>query len=507
MLIDVGQHIPYAKKEVLKYVRNSSSLAQVAQINESYVDLKTLWPEPNWIEMHLDGIQVDVLASIYSIYHSLAKKPHAIEQYKIGGIRVTLKMWASAYEEAILFIRKACENATSIEFIDQLETTFNEEFNIDSKPSYKTYAAGTKTPRTFFHPLGRNDFANVYKKLLPFLNWPLGVKANKIPFFPIELKHSATQDVTYSLGRINKKSVSWKHSINGSENEFKTYEEAVHALITIHGKEFIIPEDQRQAPPIYVPKKNLHLMAGVDESYPNLSAEALMSQYGFRGVQFGNYLPHKERQAYVNNAFHSFGLLSHILGIPYHWIGGGKLGLAFGARGNGYASAHYELELHVINLTRFNGPGSIAHEVFHSFDARMAEKWFNRIGLLSNLLAKLSTNDPCVNPKYRNRVEAFSKLVANCTAKSDYLQNAINLESQKGGSKYWGQPAELCARAFEAYIQDKLEGLGVYNQWLALGCKQNDYVDNSMHPYPVGSDRKRINTVFEQSIPAIFGPE
>ena len=47
---------------------------------------------------------------------------------------------------------------------------------------------------------------------------------------------------------------------------------------------------------------------------------------------------------------------------------GGKLALAFGSRGSGNASAHFEPDLVVINLTKTKGAGSLAHEWWHALD-------------------------------------------------------------------------------------------------------------------------------------------
>lgn len=44
----------------------------------------------------------------------------------------------------------------------------------------------------------------------------------------------------------------------------------------------------------------------------------------------------------------------------------GGLGLAFGSRGHGAASAHYEVANRVINLTKTKGYSSLAHEWFHA---------------------------------------------------------------------------------------------------------------------------------------------
>lgn len=155
--------------------------------------------------------------------------------------------------------------------------------------------------------------------------------------------------------------------------------------------------------------------------------------------------------------------------------------------------------------TRFNGLGSIAREVLHAFDARFAHRWFSCSGLLSNFLVDRSVLTSAVSPVYAHRVLAFAELVSECTAESEFLNNARNLEGQSGAAKYWTKPSELCARAFEAYIQDSLDVRNVNHQWLALGARENDYLDNGMHPYPQRSDRLRINAVMARCIPIIFG--
>ncbi|MEL0638745.1 LPD1 domain-containing protein [Marinomonas sp. TI.3.20] len=318
------------------------------------------------------------------------------------------------------------------------------------------------------------------------------------------MQHRETNEITYSLGKINKKSASWSNAIDEYKNEFGSYKDAVDALIEHHSDEFKITDIKRTAVDVYIPKKDVSIMTGVDDTYTDRKPEELMAEYGFRGIQFGNYLTQKERQAYVNNTFHSLDLLANILNMPKRWIGGGKLGLAFGARGHGFAAAHYELELHVINLTRFNGPGCIAHEIFHSFDSRMAKRWFGRDALLSNLVANNEVSIENVDARYRERFYAFTKLSTLCTDFSSFTENAKRIESQKGSVKYWSKPSELCARAFEAFIQDKLEDQNINKQWLALGTLESDYPLNDMHPYPVGDFRKRLHVALSELIPVIF---
>jgi len=501
LIKDVGEYIPYAKKDSSTKAIHADRLDKTPPVA---ISLKNLWPEPDWIASYIDGIPVDVLAAIYSIYHSLAKKPHPKKNLHF---RATVQMWESAYIETVEYIRLACENATTSGCIRELEKTFNQHFNVKGKVTYKTYAAGSKTHKTFFHPLGRSGVYAEYEKLLPLLGWPIEINAKKIPLIPIEMVHCDTNKVYYLLGKRNRKSVSWMNSCKDYENKFETYDSAVSTLIKYHGSEFIIVESDRKNSDLYTPKKDYSTMPGVGDDFISMTPEELMKHYGFRGIQFGNYLPQKERQSYVNNAFYSLNLLSNILNIPAYWIGGGKLGLAFGARGHGFASAHYELELHVINLTRFNGPGCIAHECWHSIEARMAEKWIGKAGLLSNLIVKGGVKVQDIPIKFRKRFQAYRDIVEACTTSSEFTRNASKIESQKGAAKYWSEPAELCARAFEAYIQDILEDKNIYGQWLACGTRETDHKAKGMHPYPTGDDRERINAIFATNIPIVFSRE
>ncbi|XAI97100.1 hypothetical protein [Dolichospermum phage Dfl-JY45] len=108
----------------------------------------------------------------------------------------------------------------------------------------------------------------------------------------------------------------------------------------------------------------------------NVTPELLATTFGFRGGEFGNWLGQKERQEVLNFAFESLHDLARVLGIPASAVSlNGELAIAFGARGTGgkrSAAAHYETGRRVINLTRMNGAGSLAHEFAHAFDHYVA---------------------------------------------------------------------------------------------------------------------------------------
>lgn len=109
--------------------------------------------------------------------------------------------------------------------------------------------------------------------------------------------------------------------------------------------------------------------------------ELFLSTFGFRGVEFGNWVHQgkkgRERQWMLNNAYDSLCDLATILNIPTKAVAlDGSLGLCFGSRGFGSASAHYEPENRIINLTKTKGYSSLAHEWFHALDHYMARNLY-----------------------------------------------------------------------------------------------------------------------------------
>jgi hypothetical protein len=124
-------------------------------------------------------------------------------------------------------------------------------------------------------------------------------------------------------------------------------------------------------------EKNVTRKGGKDFNKISI-AEAqskLEKDFGFKAVQYGNSMPDTERQHHTQWTLEAFSDLSEVLNIPSELLTArNKLGIAFGARGValgagiGGAAAHYEANTKMINLTRANGYGSLAHEWGHFMD-------------------------------------------------------------------------------------------------------------------------------------------
>ena len=494
---DIGEVLPFAKKHMFNQSNkaNTENNNTSSYSNEVNVTLKSLWPEPDWKNLYANGYPKNLLAAIYSHYHSLRSKPKDDETFSQNGVKITPDMWKEAYIESIYFIKEWCENTISLEGLKNISKAFNEHFGItkSSKITYQQYAAGKNTGKTLFHALKAGGKFNEYKRLLPLLDWPNSVEAKKIKLFPMEFTKKSSPDVFYMLCDVNLKSLSWQTDAK----EHPTYESAVNELLEKHADSFTVKSSGNTSE-LYIPRKKIRDLINAPDEFNNITAHSLMSHFGFRGIQFGNALSNKERQLFVSNTYHAFQVICSILNIPPKWVGFGGLGLAFGARGFGSAAAHYEPRLNIINLTRFNGAGSIAHEFFHSIDSRLAKK----CGFADELYSELPYKTG--NESIQKRLNAFNAIIAACTDRSkNYYKCAKQLEEQKGGGNYWASNCELLARAFEAYIQDTIENEGLGSEWASIGTKESDY-KKEMHPYPTGQERLQLNRMFMYELRIVF---
>ena len=104
------------------------------------------------------------------------------------------------------------------------------------------------------------------------------------------------------------------------------------------------------------------------------STKGLEQLCGFRAVQSGNWVLDDPDSGkwHVEQSAGAMMDMADIVGIGEHALGfGGRLGIAFGARGKGgkgAAAAHYEPIQRVINITKMNGGGSLGHEHLHAID-------------------------------------------------------------------------------------------------------------------------------------------
>lgn len=233
----------------------------------------------------------------------------------------------------------------------------------------------------------------------------------------------------------------------------------------------------------------------------DVTTDQFREAFGFRGEQFGASMPQDERQANMNRAYDALMDLAGVIGVPPKALSlTGELGLAFGARGTGGkrpAAAHYEPDTTgevtpnrvVINLTRKNGAGSLAHEWFHAVDNYFARMRGEKAGFLTQ---SYSAKREGVRPEM---VDAFKQLM-NTIAVSGVRERSKNLD-KKRTKDYWSTGLEMAARSFESYIIAKLQDQSGSNDYLANIVPESMWQMQESYPYPTMGELPAIRTAFD----------
>ncbi|EKI7188584.1 hypothetical protein PF914_000953 [Salmonella enterica] len=240
---------------------------------------------------------------------------------------------------------------------------------------------------------------------------------------------------------------------------------------------------------------------GPDRREGNVTPEKFSGAFGFRGVQFGNYVEGPRRQSDLNRAYDSLMDMADVLKVPAKALSlNGRLGLAFGARGKGgknAAAAHYEPGEVAINLTKGHGAGSLAHEWFHALDNYFGQYDAAREGEITSGDKFMTSNNkrwPQWNDKEKEylhpvRQEVYDafKGVVSAVHKSGIVDRARRLDEVRS-KPYWSTDVEMAARAFERYVQDRAKAAGVENDFLVNIRKADDHGSPETYAYPTDAE-------------------
>lgn len=285
--------------------------------------------------------------------------------------------------------------------------------------------------------------------------------------------------------------------------------------------------------------------------------QQFIDDLGFRGVEFGLWVQQgkgdKERQGMLNQAYDALMDLADVAGVPPRAISlNGTLGLGFGSRGHGWASAHFEPDTLVINLTKTRGAGALAHEWFHALDNYFAryrgepkftgdQNAYRRDAFITYspenyyvhkasgtripqrafevmIEGKRHPDYGSIFPRYRERNqwelkegvrpevgEAFADLVKALNA-SPMAQRASAIDKGKDG--YWSRIIERGARAFESYVIAKMAQNGYQNDYLANVVPVKDFKrDPGRYPYLLENELAPVAEAFDSLFSTIESRE
>jgi len=533
---DFGEVIYGAKKDTAT-IREALS----ADIDVSAVPLSKSFPKPNYVKLAEAGVDRRILGLISFLRGNIPAKPR--KSHKI-------RRWAESVEK----VRNIASGVMSGELaIDHVVNTLGggvgDKLNglrpllsiANYIPADAIQEIGNfKLTKMFFSKFGDKNNVNKWEVKDSSQQSGLGGMGASAYFDTIEeavnhLKEQISNPDSTASNQLTKFDV-W--STRGEEGfvlgkkigtrkyiELGNFDTAQEALNYSRDNNALLVEQLKQKKKIgNVRRSEQNERVGIDRRKgKNITSAEFGDTFGFRGVQFGNYVENDKRQQDINNAYDGLLDLAEIIGVPPKAISlNGELGLAFGARGSGgqdSAAAHYESGNVVINLTKINGAGSLAHEWWHALDdyfGRMGamngyitEKERKERGIIKNeagesTYGKLDPKDFGVRPEV---YDAFKNVVSVLEQDTTMTERAKVLDGRKS-KDYWSTVIEVTARTFETYIIKKLQNSGYESDYLATILPKDAWdameqvtgnFDES-YPYPTESELAAV----EPALDALF---
>jgi len=322
-----------------------------------------VWPTPNYEIMVNEGAEAHVAYLVKEIRDAIPQKPDLRD--------------GTQYAK---FIRQVSELRDIL-----MAVKTEDDMNATAERIKALREESTKTPWDLYTgdhwwkivSLLQRATSKMYKKELRFIEengWPGGGAWRR--GIKIEQERSEEgHDVWAIMRRLGSGRYQyWSLMATGFETKEAAEEYLVNKLKPLIEKEL---KDRRMDRPILskVVRKGPDYRGGKD-----IEPEKFLKTFGFRkgwgeegaGMETGKWNK-SILQTYLNCAYDSFMDLARILNVdPKVMSLNGTLSIAFGARGRGgKAAAHYESARKVINLTKFNGAGSLAHEWGHALDDYM----------------------------------------------------------------------------------------------------------------------------------------
>ncbi|WP_235937661.1 CLCA_X family protein [Marinobacter caseinilyticus] len=241
------------------------------------------------------------------------------------------------------------------------------------------------------------------------------------------------------------------------------------------------------------PMKRFHRRGPQHRQAHEVSFLDIRRRFNFRSVALGRWVTEPEKQRAAGLFYDALCDLMAILKGPEALVSlRGTLALHYGIGGQLGVAAHYTPATRTFALAKNAGPGSIAHEWFHAFDHYIGDKAFSGVSASrfgsKAWLGETSMISHRLNNKLAQCYQAVM-LSADGTGPSECFRHSVKRDKTLG-TVYYSQPEELCARAFEAFVQDA----EIKNAFLVNGTVASE--DAGLGLYPQAEQRQRTNAAF-----------
>lgn len=478
-LTDTGEKLGGARKDKAQ----PSSQGPRGQEQNPY-QLRLIWPRPQFREAVLSGSAPPQRAAEFLALHdNLSRRPPRIVVPQVSRDELD-DLWKSG----LLFLRAAWENPEGPANLQELENeyrAFMEAILPFPAKGYALYINGPATRTRIDSPFSLKPEPAARRDFLVALGWPGDARlSEKDAFCLVQLASGSGWAPAEARGTrwrlLGDPQSSKSAALSSLRNEVEQILSKRAASRAAKNNQ--IDPSNRPAPgtAVRTGPPNPRRPADAD---PN----DLVNILGFRGVEFGNYVPQGERQQLINQAFDACFDLARLLRFRARGSSlDGALGIAFGSRGRGgKAEGHFEPGSYIIHQTRHPGTGVLAHEFGHALDAYLAERaGFDRGKLLSEIFHRPGCADE-YTARFQRLIRAVNKDGRN------FVTTAI--EADRGRKAYWSKSSELFARLFETWVYDLLTARGERNDFLVFGVNEDHGSwSSSAHPYPSGPERETL---------------
>lgn len=522
---DFGEKLEGAKKDLWKNYQKAMGDELPADAKD--ITLSKHFPEPDYDNLIASGMDIKAIAAIKAMRDEIPSKPKMPSK---------VRRWVSELTALREFSNRLINGSKSIDDVlgilsaSNVNNKFADRINLYGEIGYPAFKsakgykitggwtsfdkgvaeAGKKTALEL--PNGKREYFNDRQSAVDALRIKLEVapegteRKTKLDVYRV----TATGDLVIGKKVASNKYIDLKGGFKSPKEAFQYYADNEAELLQLLEQRKNVRPERRST---NNPRVGIDYRLGQD-----VTPEKFAAEFGFRGVQFGNYVEQSRRPRDLNNAYDALLDLANIIGVPPRAISlNGTLGLAFGARGKGGknpAAAHFERGEVVINLTKVNGFGSLGHEWFHAMDNYFSKARGDNEYLTQKPQQKRTYKagqgfelDESIRPEM---LSAFKNLM-DAIRKSDYYTRSSKIDNTRTND-YWSTAEELAARAFEAYLIAKSKDAGRSNDYLANIEDEDVYeIANQAakdfgafedpYPYPTRAEQAEINPLFD----SLFG--
>jgi len=512
---DFGEKLEGARKDYASKLKDAESLDIAAST------LTQAWPEPDYQKLVENGADPWTVGLIRAAREEIPPKPRVAWKLrgwvtKVEALREMSKEVMADPEYAAKMKAEAGKNPVLREFVDKVDlyevvghskslkgiavnsgsyTIFNGvkldrplvKWSIERK--VKSGAFGNM-PRQLATADTKTEVIEKFKAIHQKLD-SVTAKADKTVRFGI---YSTRGTTDYFIGKkIGKEVVRIKDGFDSAKEARAHLQDNQEGLESTLAKMKDLPKHRKET--------NSPRVGADHRANGDVSPEEFAEAFGFRGVQFGNYVEQGRRQQDMNRAYDALLDLAGILNVPARALSlNGELGLAFGARGKGgknSAAAHYESGRIVINLTKNDGAGTLAHEWWHALD-----NYFTRARGAASSQSFATEGSPDGNVR-QEVVEAFRE-VTRTVNRSGMLARSQSLDTTRSKA-YWSTTREMTARAFESYAIEKMRDQGASNDYLAnivspeywAAAEGMGIEEGGRYPYPEAAEIPAVRTAYD----------